>query len=74
MSNDAEYRWLFFLYFQFTRTASNSLLIDEIKLLRTVVKQVIDWPYSSFHNLVISQVYPTDWGGRTVILGVGESS
>jgi putative transposase len=26
------------------------------------VKQVVDWPYSSFHRCVRRGHYPTDWG------------
>ena len=37
------------------------------------VTQVIDWPYSSFHNLVKLRFYPVGWGGRVVNLEVGES-
>lgn len=28
-----------------------------------LVKQVKDWPYSTFHNLVEQGVYTQDWGG-----------
>lgn len=27
-----------------------------------LVERVVDWPYSSFHRLVVSGVYPADWG------------
>jgi putative transposase len=27
------------------------------------VTRVIDWPYSSFHRYVASEIYPSDWGG-----------
>jgi putative transposase len=27
------------------------------------VKQVIDWPYSTFHRFVNQGLYPLDWGG-----------
>ena len=33
-----------------------------------LVKQVADWPYSSFHALVKAGVYPANWAG-----GVEES-
>jgi putative transposase len=29
------------------------------------VKQVIEWPYSSFHDFVRAGDYPRDWGGRS---------
>ena len=28
-----------------------------------LVKQVSDWPYSTFHRLVTQAVYPADWAG-----------
>lgn len=28
-----------------------------------LVKQVRDWPYSTFHRLVKQGVYPIDWAG-----------
>jgi putative transposase len=28
-----------------------------------LVKQVIDWPYSTFHQYVKNGVYPRDWAG-----------
>ena len=28
-----------------------------------LVKQVADWPYSTFHRLVKASVYPRDWAG-----------
>ncbi len=28
-----------------------------------LVKQVSEWPYSTFHRLVESGVYPADWAG-----------
>ena len=28
-----------------------------------LVKQVKDWPYSTFHKLVEQGVYSEDWGG-----------
>jgi len=37
------------------------------------VEQVKDWPYSTFHHLVKSQVYPESLGGNLVELEVGES-
>ena len=30
-----------------------------------LVKQVADWPHSSFHRLVEAGVYPADWAGET---------
>jgi putative transposase len=30
------------------------------------VKQVADWPYSSFHRMVKLGVYPLDWGGEAL--------
>ncbi|MCB1936953.1 MAG: hypothetical protein KDF59_13540 [Nitrosomonas sp.] len=30
------------------------------------VKQVKDWPYSSFHRFVGKKIYPMDWGARIV--------
>jgi putative transposase len=30
------------------------------------VKQVKDWPYSTFHNYVKKGFYPTNWGCETV--------
>ena len=36
-------------------------------------KNVIEWPYSSFHQMVKRGVYPKDWGGDCVEeLNVGE--
>ena len=29
-----------------------------------LVKQIKDWPYSTFHRLVKEGIYPMDWGGR----------
>jgi len=29
-----------------------------------LVRQVGDWPWSSFHRLVREGIYPADWGGR----------
>jgi putative transposase len=29
-----------------------------------LVKQVKDWPHSTFHHLVQQGIYPEDWGGR----------
>jgi putative transposase len=29
-----------------------------------LVKQVKDWPHSTFHHLVKQGIYPEDWGGR----------
>jgi putative transposase len=34
------------------------------------VAQVKDWPYSSFHRMVQSGVYPEDWGGDHLDEGV----
>ena len=28
-----------------------------------LVRRVADWPYSTFHRLVVQGVYPADWGG-----------
>jgi putative transposase len=28
-----------------------------------LVQRVADWPYSTFHRLVIAGIYPADWGG-----------
>jgi putative transposase len=28
-----------------------------------LVRSVADWPYSTFHNLVVEGVYPQDWAG-----------
>ncbi len=28
-----------------------------------LVKRVVDWPFSTFHDLVVRGVYPADWGG-----------
>ena len=30
------------------------------------VKNVIEWPYSSFHRFVVKNVYPADWGGLEI--------
>ena len=30
-----------------------------------LVKQVSDWPYSTFHRLVDKGIYPDDWAGGT---------
>ena len=37
------------------------------------VKQVKDWPYSTFHRLVKEQVYPENWGGTLIEVEAGES-
>lgn len=31
-----------------------------------LVRQVVDWPWSSFHRLVRLGLYPADWGGCSV--------
>ena len=37
-------------------------------------KNVIDWPYSSFHRYLNKGIYPADWAGDECIdIGVGES-
>ncbi len=36
------------------------------------VRQVKNWPYSSFHTLVKAQVYPPGWAGCVMGLDVGE--
>jgi putative transposase len=33
-----------------------------------LVKQVKDWPYSSFHRYVVAEDLPTDWGGEKIRL------
>lgn len=33
-----------------------------------LVKQVKDWPYSTFHKLVAQGIYVQDWGGGTEVL------
>lgn len=30
------------------------------------VKQVVDWPYSTFHRCVMDGIYPEDWAGSSV--------
>ena len=30
-----------------------------------LVTRVVDWPYSTFHRLVVQGVYPADWAGTT---------
>jgi putative transposase len=35
------------------------------------VDRVVDWPYSTFHRLVESGVYPADWAGGTLLEDVG---
>ena len=30
-----------------------------------LVKQVSDWPYSTFHRLVEKGIYPDDWSGSS---------
>jgi putative transposase len=30
------------------------------------VRQVADWPFSSFHRLVAQGIYPPDWGGTAI--------
>jgi len=30
-----------------------------------LVARVVDWPYSTFHRLVVQSVYPADWAGTT---------
>ncbi len=37
-----------------------------------LVKQVSEWPYSSFHRLVAAGVYPGDWAGEVGVLPAGE--
>jgi len=36
------------------------------------VSRVKDWPYSTFHHLVKSEIYPENWGGNQLELEVGE--
>jgi putative transposase len=31
------------------------------------VKQVADWPYSSFHRFVARDIYPVNWGGNGML-------
>lgn len=35
------------------------------------VARVCDWPYSTFHRLVATGVYPIDWGGSALGEGLG---
>ena len=35
-------------------------------------EQVKDWPYSTFHRYVESDVYPMEWGGNDVEIEAGE--
>ncbi len=37
-----------------------------------LVKQAVDWPYSTFHQYVARKVYPADWAGRCDDLQAGE--
>jgi len=39
-----------------------------------LVKQVAEWPYSTFHRYVREGIYPADWGGVTqeTVLACGE--
>ena len=37
------------------------------------VKQVKDWPYSTFRHLVNKGVYPENWAGSDIDINVGES-
>jgi putative transposase len=30
------------------------------------VRNVADWPFSSFHRLVAQEIYPLDWGGTAI--------
>ena len=34
-----------------------------------LVRQVSDWPHSSFHRFVAREVYPADWGAATEVMG-----
>ncbi len=36
------------------------------------VKQVSDWPYSTFHRDVRNGLYPWDWAGSTLDISAGE--
>ena len=36
------------------------------------VRQVKDWPYSTFRDLVEQGIYPEDWAGSDVEMSVGE--
>ncbi|MDH0315075.1 transposase, partial [Klebsiella pasteurii] len=36
------------------------------------VRQVRDWPYSTFHRDVSRSLYPVDWGGEVKELLCGE--
>jgi putative transposase len=37
-------------------------------ILRLLVAEVADWPYSSFHHAVRMGLYPTNWAGGGVAL------
>jgi putative transposase len=37
-----------------------------------LVNRVVEWPYSTFHALVKSGIYPMDWGGGDNDLGYGD--
>jgi hypothetical protein len=41
----------------------NDLLVREIDLLRSAVRRVQDWPYSTFYQYVEAGVYPVGWCG-----------
>jgi putative transposase len=41
---------------------------------RGLVRQVSDWPYSSFHRFVKEGIYADDWVGEVVSMDVGERS
>ncbi|MFZ5865554.1 MAG: REP-associated tyrosine transposase [Thermodesulfobacteriota bacterium] len=32
-----------------------------------LVRRVVDWPHSSFHDYVRNGIYPEDWGGEVVL-------
>lgn len=35
-----------------------------------LVKNVVDWPWSSFHRYVKKGIYPSDWGGDGALMAV----
>jgi putative transposase len=37
-----------------------------------LVKQVTDWPYSTFHRMVKAGIYPADWAGGKEVLSYAD--
>jgi hypothetical protein len=49
------------ILFHYENQWSLSPLIFAVK--HGLVKNVVDWPYSTFHRLVKAGVYPRNWAG-----------